>query len=63
VKFLRDWRECVDVDWPQHEITERTREVSYRMAQRGYRADSRVATGRIYTSTEFEERRQKSRLP
>ena len=57
-KFLKDWRECIDLDWPKIEVTERTREIGYQMARRGYRADVRTATGRIYTDAEFEARRK-----
>lgn len=65
-KFLKDWRECIDLDWPAQPVTERTRQGAYQMAQRGYRADVRTATGRMYTDSEFEARRKKileSKLP
>lgn len=58
-KFLKDWKECIYLDWPVRPVTERTREVAYQMARRGYRADVRTATGRVYTDAEFEARQKR----
>ena len=56
---LKDWRDVINVDFPKVEVTEETIRNSVRMAERGYRTDMRVATGRVYTDAEYEARRQR----
>lgn len=46
---LRDWREVIDIDFPQHSVTEARARAAQRYAQR-YGGDARTSMGRIYTS-------------
>jgi len=55
---LKDWRDVINEDFPKMEITQETVE-NVRMTQRGYRVSARVATGRVYTSAEYEAKRAK----
>lgn len=57
---IKGWRDVINTDFPTpSEITEDMARTSSQMAQRGYRADMRIATGRIYTTSDYEKRRQK----
>lgn len=52
--------EClIDVDFPDYAITKEARDNSVKASKRGYSTSVRIATGRCFTSEEYEARRQK----
>ena len=55
---LRDWRQVIDMDLPKMETTERTRAMAPVYAQRYSTRNVRLATGRIITDEEMNQRRR-----
>ncbi len=56
---LKDWREVIDLDFPPIEVTEATRQKMIEYAKRHSVGDVRLATGRFYTTAEYEARRER----
>ncbi|MBU1136168.1 MAG: hypothetical protein KJ559_01525 [Nanoarchaeota archaeon] len=60
--LIKNLRDVIGVDLPEDiEITERTKQTMVECAQSGrYLIDNvRIATGRIFTDKEYEERRER----
>jgi hypothetical protein len=53
---LRDLRELYDVDFPEIEITERTKEIA---RESNIRGDARIAIGLFYTDKGYESHRKR----
>ncbi len=51
---LKGWREVISADFPKIEITQATIKENMMLARRGYRADMRIATGKVWTDKEYE---------
>lgn len=60
--FSKSWNEVVDIPFKPKPITENTKSVSQRMASR-LRGNVRVSTGRVYTSSDMDNRRSAAKLP
>jgi hypothetical protein len=60
---IRNWKDVIDMDWPKVEITERTRAMAPIYAQRYSTRNVRLATGRIITDEEMEQRRREAYQP
>jgi hypothetical protein len=56
---LKDWREVIDLDFPDVEITEETKRTMVEAGRRYLINDVRLATGRFYTTAEYEARRER----
>lgn len=59
---LEDWREVVDVDWPEHEVTQQTVRTTM-LASSRYRTPVRQATGRVMTNKEYDARHKRAYRP
>ena len=57
---LKDWREVIDLDWPDlPEITPAAVQNNIYACRYLGHGDPRISTGRIWTDKAYEERRQK----
>ena len=56
---LRDWKEVIHLDFPQHPVTQRTIEQSVKYARTRGRGNVRIFRGLIYTDKSFEQYRQR----
>jgi len=54
-----DWRDFIDVDFPEVKITEETREATVAYALSHPTDNVRIAMGRFYTDKEYQDHRQK----